>query len=1202
MIDFDKFTIKQKTKIDFDKFIAENKETVLAEPLRPNVNFKLDLGQPKTFSSTPQQDLSKRFFEPTEEVRARDVAREVVSTTKKVISTVGEFGKAILRAPQRALTSVGLQPVADILGKEAIYKPETKFEKFIFGEEPVKGVLLQTKDAEKISKELAAKAGFNESTVQGMSLAIAPLFTAGMITADLAPIGGGKNVFKSIAKSKNSDEILVMLRQIFKKTDIEKLKPFAKSLVKETDEKAIKTLITDINKLDKFVVKQPKQNINFDKFVPEKKAALSLEQQISKAKAEGRSFEEFVKGGEITNNSKIVWQTNLEGGQKIGNKQILRKPTIDDFQKEILPRTREGYYEGKTIQEQYQSMLKKEPNIVISFIDKGNGWEVSKIDDLVNVKREIENGIEQGWARVVSDFNEPISKYFRQTADSQIKTKSQLKQLWDKGAKPKVKKEKSPLPQIPKETKAIVAEKARQKIKSAKDILDRRRSFIRATQKQFGLSDADLRKITQKDIRLMNNIEYKKFLDDLKIKSAEFAETRQAKNQVLDTIRRLELKKVDNLRKSMELPPINKMTIKQLGELDDILSKAEFGDVFLTQRQLETVSKTDLAGIKTIREAKEALAKELNIGIDKLDNIKVGELDRLRFDTSLAERNDFYKMMVENTHKGMLDAEKNFLNLEDELNDLVIKARKSRPRSFVEKLIPTDKKVFDYLSGNTKLAKEMTKEELELANYLQVKFADALDYLVKNKVLTKGREDYITNVRRGFLEAIKDDGLKKAIKEIFDKQKADLQVFQILDSKTGDILPLEKFFQFSLKRNGAINPTKNVAKAATTYFKTLEKKKALDSIVPKLMIYVDALTPSKLTPKGLEMDTTLRNFVKEWLNTKRGRKVKLIAKQGGKIDIALNTIRGFLYFKDLAMNLPVGVASLVGEQIATFVNIGNRLYTRGIKRYATRQGKKIIEEYKNFIGKNVWSELAEPSKNVGDKFTEGMFGLFQQSTVEANKIHLLGSLTDEEFKLGKISAERLAQMKLEIGRLRMLQGGKSIIGSTAEGQILTQYKTWAIPIFRTISKDLSALGKQLASGNFKKAVTSKELREVLRAAEISGAIIFLGHKFVNEDDNSFIGNLTRKLYREALTILGALDTKTMLAAPRLVSFVENLGEAISNIVKLEEYKTKPGYKGIEQLKTELTPRVLRQFKTREKTTSLPGLPALPKLPVLPGLS
>jgi diguanylate cyclase (GGDEF)-like protein len=114
---------------------------------------------------------------------------------------------------------------------------------------------------------------------------------------------------------------------------------------------------------------------------------------------------------------KYVWQANKEGGQTIGNKEIIRTPTLDDFEKEILPRTREGYYGDGTAEEQYEQMLKKEPEIKISFIDKGNGWEVGQIRDLSQLVAERKQSLDKGWAKQVDDFESPEAKTHRETFD-----------------------------------------------------------------------------------------------------------------------------------------------------------------------------------------------------------------------------------------------------------------------------------------------------------------------------------------------------------------------------------------------------------------------------------------------------------------------------------------------------------------------------------------------------------------------------------------------------------------------------------------------------------------------------------------------------------------------------------------------------------------------------------------------------------------
>jgi hypothetical protein len=166
-------------------------------------------------------------------------------------------------------------------------------------------------------------------------------------------------------------------------------------------------------------------------------------------------------------------------------------------------------------------------------------------------------------------------------------------------------KERVALPQIPKETKAIVAEKVRQKarviqketmekvkaaydkkvaaIKDNKEILQRRRTFIRAVQNQFGLTDNDLKSITRRDIRLMTNAEFHTFLDDVRTKSEQLAATRQAKNELMAQIQEKELD-IESMRQAMNFPPISQMTMTQLREMDKAIEPFMKGDVFLSKR------------------------------------------------------------------------------------------------------------------------------------------------------------------------------------------------------------------------------------------------------------------------------------------------------------------------------------------------------------------------------------------------------------------------------------------------------------------------------------------------------------------------------------------------------------------------------------------------------------------------------------------
>lgn len=730
----------------------------------------------------------------------------------------------------------------------------------------------------------------------------------------------------------------------------------------------------------------------------------------------------------------------------------------------------------------------------------------------------------------------------------------------------------------------------RTQVKSAKEILDRRRSFIRGVKEEFKLSDKDLKKITGKDIRLMNNYEFKLYLDDINAKAAQLEIKSDAKFRVLSQLNEKEFVKVENLRKFFKFPSIEKMTTDQLNQFNQELETYQKGDEFLSVRKLETVKNTELAGVKTVREAKEVLAKKLKVPFSEVDNIDVSPFDKLRFDAALAEQNPFYRLLVDEMNTSLIEAEQKFHDFEIEVDDLTKKARASKKRSLVDRAIPSDELVFNYLEAKpdkkADIATKMTDEEIDLANYLQARFAEFRDYLIQQGTLTKYRPEYITNVRRDFLEAWKEDGILAAGKEVISQAREDAVVFKILEDDTQNILPLEKFFQFAMRRSGGLKPSKNVAKAFKVYTNAILKKQALDKIIPSLDIYAHVLTPRALTPRGLEMDRRMVKFVKEWVNNKKGRKSSLggIVPQGGVVDIGLRALNSLVTMIDLGINIPVGAASTVGEQVVSFVNLGAKQYTLGLVRMQTAKGKKIISENRGFIGKSLWQDLSDTADNIGDTFNKTLFGLFNIATTTANKVHLLGSLTKAEWESGKISNERKADLRREIGRLRAVQGAKSILGATSTGNVLTKYKTWMLPVLRTVINDLAKVSKMAAGGKFQEVSKSREFHELLRATFITALAALAGAALVDDEDDSFIGEMIRKTQRESMTIIGSLDP-TNITSLRLLSFVNDLAESLKMIVRLEEYKKRPEYKGIAKLKRTITPRAIKLlFKKEEKKT------------------
>jgi len=656
-----------------------------------------------------------------------------------------------------------------------------------------------------------------------------------------------------------------------------------------------------------------------------------------------------------------------------------------------------------------------------------------------------------------------------------------------------------------------------------------------------------------------------------------------------DVITSKRLEKVDNLRKTMKFPTIKNMTMKQMGEFQTVLEPFQKDDVFLTQRQLETIDRSDLAGVKTTREVRQKFSERTGVPLAEISPISVEGFDKWMYDHDLAKQSPFHRVAVEDYHNTMLSAEERYLDFEAESNTLAKAARDSRKQGFWDKLIPTDDLVFDYLEATDKssIAEKMTPQELEYANWLEGKFAEALEYLIDTESLKTGRENYMTNIRKDFFETFKDEGFKAAGKGILNQQKLDEQSFVIMDQKTGQILPLNKFFKFSMQRTGDITPTKNVAKSASNYFRTLERKKALDSYMPKMMAYTDMLTPEAKTKGGIIKDESLTTFFKEWINTKKGRPSEKYIRPGGKMDMTVKGLKAFVSMKDLAFNIPVGMVSQLGEGISVYRGIGKKGVTKAIKRLNTKQGKKITTKYKNLVGKSIWEQLYEPSLALSDKMTGAMFGFFNQGAVRANKIDLLGRLTDKEFETGDITPERLAEIKLDMSKWRVQGDMKSIYGTTTEGGLFTHYKSWAIPHLVNTYRDLGTLAKSFADKSQKGTLKTEEFQQFKNAAEITAAAVIA--LSVIPDDDSFIGQAKARVKREALTILGALDPTFWLGTPRLAQWAAEMAEISLELITLEGYsedapmELRGKLKGVEHLKSMATPGAAKILQGEETT-------------------
>jgi len=129
----------------------------------------------------------------TPEQRAADIKKQQ-ELGKEALG----MGADIVRAVPRAISSVAIEPAARtvglIKGKEVkpIFTPTTKVEKFLLGDKPIKGIFLQTTEAQQKAESKLKELGINPATASGMSLALAPIFVGSTTAMDLTPFGAEK--------------------------------------------------------------------------------------------------------------------------------------------------------------------------------------------------------------------------------------------------------------------------------------------------------------------------------------------------------------------------------------------------------------------------------------------------------------------------------------------------------------------------------------------------------------------------------------------------------------------------------------------------------------------------------------------------------------------------------------------------------------------------------------------------------------------------------------------------------------------------------------------------------------------------------------------------------------------------------------------------------------------------------------------------
>ena len=732
-----------------------------------------------------------------------------------------------------------------------------------------------------------------------------------------------------------------------------------------------------------------------------------------------------------------------------------------------------------------------------------------------------------------------------------------------------------------------------------KDVTTKRAAQVKEVAEQHSLSDRDIRSLIKtRNLGVMSDFDFKKFIDDLRKNAKTLADKKQAAIELRASQDAKQLKNESSLRRINNLPPVSKMTAEQMRTYAELIEGYETGETFWTPKRIEALKNTRWSGAETMQDVLRKAAELFNVPLEELGKVTISEFDRFRYDTALARRHPLFNFMVDEVKTAALKNEAAYFAAREEHFKLAEAAAKSRRALDVGKksvweriadwLAPQQEALMAYLEAQTpeekaSAALALTPEELKLAQFEEKFYADAYNYLLAGKDLAGSRfadGGYFAHFRRPLseiLRGVSEAGIRATVSDIAQTWKLSETRFTVTDQKTGEPLGMRKFLRQTLFRSGEMTPSKNVVRSTDIYMRQFFKKKGLDEAVPSVETLVKAVGALDQTEEGKQAAAALESFVRDYLNAKKGQAAMLGVVQGGKVDALIRFVTSAMSLMTMGANTVVQAAAPVGEAAAKTVALGYRNYARALRRRASKKGRAIAEKYKFFTGEGVIEEFLQPGQNVETRLMMLAFGLFKWSRVNTMKDLLLGSMTDAEYAAGEISNERLAQIKKDAGRWLDVGDAKSVYGTTSVWKAETQFKSWAIPIMSSSLDILGTLIKSAAKG--KNLLTPQQQSEVLRIA-LTTSLVTLAAAVsgdADKDDDSYLGRLKYTVMREMTTLIQAMNPAMFLVGPAAFAWMVRLYQNMALMVQLEKTEKTGELRGWKNLKKQLSPAFLKQM-------------------------
>ena len=710
-------------------------------------------------------------------------------------------------------------------------------------------------------------------------------------------------------------------------------------------------------------------------------------------------------------------------------------------------------------------------------------------------------------------------------------------------------------------------------VKSQKQGVAIRRMRVRDLEKAVGISSAQRRRlIAGRNFETMSEQDFNNFMQDMIRTANNLTQKEALQRDILAEINFKQFSKYDNLRLALGLPTPTAMNKKQLTQYRDALSSYETGDIFLSRRQIETLPRTSFGKIATRREYLRELKKNTDITIEDLKDITLPKyFENFANGLRLSRHNKLLKYVVDSLTMVDIVSEKQYIPYEHKVESLARKARHSRSKSIkqhIKQLIsPTDDLVFRYIeTEDTKkeiFAKDnnMTPEEVLFGNAVIAFNRKVYDYYVEMYNLTSRfgkfkQIDYMTNIRRAFLEAMMDGGVKNGVKEMFDSQREAEMAMSIIDD-TGSIVPYEKWSPFLQYREGTINPTHNVARAHLTYARTFFKKKALDSYIPELLAVLSFRNDIlQKTPKGLTIDGGVEEYIKKYINDARGRRISesLIPKQGGTAEATLGAIITFTTLQALGGRPLLQIGSFVGEFVTTMTSavLQPKKLVRGVTR--TIQFKKasaIRRETRHYIKRNPIEKLFDGQTGIPRKLADLSMILFSMGRYLSHIYAIQMELTPEEWNNIQVADKRILSISQEQNKFKKGEfHAGSLLGATTTGRMFGQYLSWAFDIATTMTSSSIRLVKLAKTEGLNEARKSEYARDVANFVVMSALMVVLTYLIFG-----YIDRKDKKKKKLSITDIAVSDYGTDVQKTMLFYAMRDANTLISAFPSLIRYNT-----------------------------------------------